>query len=93
MSRGLAPWRELQGGNTPLPKKILHFALCIIAGPFQFEITKTYDLISGGCKGGGSSSYHKRYCISENHKWTSFLSRFIQFVVLQRAFLRKCCIW
>ena len=51
-SRGLAPWRELQGSNTPLPKKILHFALCIIAGPFQFEITKTYDLISGGCKGG-----------------------------------------
>ena len=62
----------LQGGSTPLPKKIWYFAslICIISGPFwaNTEIMisggrKGTDLYLGGCKGVELPACLRKFCI------------------------------
>ena len=83
-SRGLAPWRGLQGGNVPCLGGKLYFAsqICIISGPFWSEFQKYYGVVARG-----SPSFLKRIllflkeCAFRNHKCTilvPFLSKFIR---------------
>ena len=78
-SRGLAPWRGLQGGNVPCLRRKLHFAsqICIISGPFWSEFQKYYDFWWSQ----GAVLLFLKECVFRNHKCTilvPFLSKFIR---------------
>ena len=67
LSKCIRMW--LQGGGAPMLKKILYFAsqIPIISGPFGSKFTEIYNF---WWLQGGSPAFHKRMCISGNHKCT-----------------------
>ena len=100
-SRGLAPWRGLQGGNVPCLRGKLYFAsqICIISGPFWSEFQKYYDFWWSQ----GAVLLFLKECVFWNHKCT-ILVPFLSKVKRRSIYnfggrkgavppcLRKCCI-